>query len=107
MFGVPPNTLPANGKMYIRIFCYWILLHQNMSFKTIIGGFNGAFWWFGVLSEDQVFFSFFIIHQNYLVALIDLLLVNSALLWQTEASHESEISHKWAKCASFTLTLTQ
>ena len=52
MFGVPPNTLPM--VRYIRIFCYWV--HLNMSFKTIFGGFNGAFCWFGVLSEDQEFF---------------------------------------------------
>ena len=24
-----------------------------MSFKTIAGGFNGAFWWYGPLSKDQ------------------------------------------------------
>ena len=59
MFGVPPNTLPV--VMCIRIFCYWVLYHYNMSFKTIFGGVNGAFWWFGVLSEDQ--------EKNCLVAL--------------------------------------
>ena len=42
MFGVPPNTLPL--VIYIGIFCYWVLLHYNMSFKTIAGGFSGAFW---------------------------------------------------------------
>ena len=51
MFGVPPNTLPL--VIYIGIFCYWVLLHYNMSFKTIAGGFNGAFWWYGPLSEDR------------------------------------------------------
>ena len=50
MFGVPPNTLPL--VIYIGIFSYWVLLHYNMSFKTIAGGFNGAFWWYGPLSED-------------------------------------------------------
>ena len=40
MFGVPPNTLPL--VIYIGIFCYWVLLHYTMSFKTIAGGFNGA-----------------------------------------------------------------
>ena len=25
-----------------------------MSLKTIAGGFNGAFWWYGPLSEDQL-----------------------------------------------------
>ena len=48
MFGVLPNTLPL--VIYIGIFCYWVLLHYNMSFKTIAGGFNGAFWWYGPLS---------------------------------------------------------
>ena len=36
---------------YIGIFCYWV--HYNMSFKTIAGGFNGAFCWYGPLSEDR------------------------------------------------------
>ena len=53
MFGVPPNTLPL--VIYIGIFCYWVLLHYNISFKTIAGGFNGAFWWYGPLSEDWEF----------------------------------------------------
>ena len=51
MFEVPPNTLPL--VIYIAIFCYWVLLHYNMSFKTIAGGFNVAFWWYGPLSEDR------------------------------------------------------
>ena len=38
-----------------------------MSFKTIAGGFNGAFWWYGPLSEDQE--NFEQIYQNYLVTL--------------------------------------
>ena len=42
MFGVPPEH-SAIGNMYIGIFCYWVLLHYNVSFKTIAGGFNGAF----------------------------------------------------------------
>ena len=33
MFGVLPNTLPL--VIYIEIFCYWVLLHYNMSLKTI------------------------------------------------------------------------
>ena len=41
MLGVPPNTLPL--VIYIGIFCYWELVHYNMSFKTIAGGFSGAF----------------------------------------------------------------
>ena len=36
MLGVPPNTLPL--VIYIGIFCYWVLLHYNMSFKTIADG---------------------------------------------------------------------
>ena len=36
MFGVPPNTLPL--VIYTGIFCYWVLLHHNMSFKTIAVG---------------------------------------------------------------------
>ena len=51
MLGVPPNTLPL--VIYIGMFCYWVLLHYNMSFKTIAGRFNGASWWYGPLSEDQ------------------------------------------------------
>ena len=37
-----------------------------MSFKTVAGGFNGAFWWCGPLSEDQEILKQ--IYQNYLVA---------------------------------------
>ena len=70
MFGVPPNTLPL--VIYIGIFCYWVLLHYNMSFKTIAGGFNGALWWYGPLSEDREKFKQ--IYQNYLVALINMTL---------------------------------
>ena len=53
MFGVPPNTWPL--VLYIGIFCYWAL-HYSMSFETIAGVFNGAFWWYGPLSEDQEIF---------------------------------------------------
>ena len=74
MFGVPPNTLPL--VIYIGIFCYWVLLHYNMSFKTIASGFNGAFWWYGPLSEDREFF--LKIYQNYLVALKGILHYNKA-----------------------------
>ena len=49
-----------------------------MSFKTIAGGFNGAFWWYGPLSEDQEFLKQ--IYQNYLVALI-------LFCWRTRAMH--------------------
>ena len=37
-----------------------------MSFKTIAGGFNGAFWWYGPLSEDQEILKQ--IYQNYNVS---------------------------------------
>ena len=63
ILGVPPNILPL--VIYIGIFCYWVLLHYNMSFKTIAGGFDGACWWYGPLSEDQEKFEQ--IYQNYLV----------------------------------------
>ena len=76
MFGVPPNTVPM--VMYIGIFCYLVLLHYNMSFKTIAGGFNGAFWWYGPLSEDWE--HFLQIYQNYLVALITQNSFNASLL---------------------------
>ena len=36
-----PRTLCQ--MLLIGIFCYWVLLHYNISFKTIAGGFNGAF----------------------------------------------------------------
>ena len=54
MLGAPPPPLEhaAIGR-FLGIFCYWVLLHYNMSFKTIAGGFNGAFLWYGPLSEDQ------------------------------------------------------
>ena len=38
-----------------------------MSFKTIAGGYNGVFWWYGPFSEDQEFLKQ--IYQNYPVAL--------------------------------------
>ena len=65
MFGVPPNTLPL--VTYIGIFCYWVLVHYNMSFKTIAGGFNGAFRWYGPLPVERE--NFKQIYQNYLMAL--------------------------------------
>ena len=54
MLGVPPNTLPL--VIYIGIFCYWVLLQYNMSFKTIAAGFSGAFCCYGPLSEDRDIF---------------------------------------------------
>ena len=50
-----------------------------MSFKTIAGGFNGAFWWYGPLSEDQEILKQ--IYQNYLVALKYLLFSPMKLLF--------------------------
>ena len=47
IFGIPPNTLQL--VIYIGIFCYWVLLHYNMSFKTIAG----AFWWYFVKIEKK------------------------------------------------------
>ena len=82
IFGVPLNTLPL--VIYIGIFCYWVLLHYNMSFKTIAGGFNGAFWWYGPLSEDQEKFEQ--IYQNYLVAL--------TMITKTMSSNWKECLHK-------------
>ena len=64
----PPEHSAIGINVHVGIFCYWVLLHYNMSFKTIAGGFNGAFWWYGPLSEDQEYF--FKFYQNYLVALI-------------------------------------
>ena len=58
MLGVPPPPPPqhsAIGNIHSDFCCYWVLLHYNMSFKTIAGGFNGAFWWYGPLSEDREF----------------------------------------------------
>ena len=64
MFGGPPPPPP-------RTLCHRdiLLLHYNMSFKTIADGFNGAFWWYGPFSEDQDIF-LKQIYQNYLVALM-------------------------------------
>ena len=54
MLGVSPNTLPL--VIYIGIFCYSVLLQHSMSFKTIAGGFNGAFWWYGPEGGTQIWF---------------------------------------------------
>ena len=60
MFGVPPNTLPLVIiyrdnilVIYRDILLLGIITLYNVSFKTIAGGFNGAFWWYGPLSEDR------------------------------------------------------
>ena len=65
MFGVPPNNLPL--VMYIGIFCYWVLLHYNMSFKTIPGSFTGVS--DGIVHFLKIEKKVRLIHQNYLVAL--------------------------------------
>ena len=46
----PPPEHSAIGNIHVLL---GILLHCNMSFKTIAGDFNGAFWWYGQLSEDR------------------------------------------------------
>ena len=53
MLGVPPNTLPLVIYIGDIILYYRVLLHYDMPFKTIAGEFNGAFWWYGPLSEDR------------------------------------------------------
>ena len=52
MFGVPPEH-SAIDNIQRDILLLGIVIHYNMSFKTIAGGFNGAFWWYGPLSEDR------------------------------------------------------
>ena len=42
MLGGPPEH-SAIGNIHRDISLNWVLLHYNMSFKTIAGGFNGAF----------------------------------------------------------------
>ena len=83
----PPPEHYAIGNIH-GIFCYWVLLHYNMSFKTIAGGFNGAFWWYGPLSEDREKCQQ--IYQNYLVALnikwSNLLHANYCKHWLYQAS---------------------
>ena len=73
MLGVPPppehSVIGNNYKEYFAIGYPW--LHYSMSFKTIVGGFNGAFWWYGPLSEDREILKQ--IFQNYHVALRELL----------------------------------
>ena len=54
MFGVPPNTLPyIHTCRDILLLGVISLLHYKTSFKTMAGKFNGAFWWYGPLFEDQ------------------------------------------------------
>ena len=52
MFRGPPEH-SAIGNIHRDILLLGIITLQYMSFKTIAGGFNGAFWWHGPLSEDQ------------------------------------------------------
>ena len=42
----------AIGNMHRDILLLGTLLQYNMSFKKIADGFNGAFWWYGPLSQD-------------------------------------------------------
>ena len=71
----------------VGIFCYWVLLHYNMSLKTIAGGFNGAFWWYGPLSEDREQFKQ--IYRNYLVALKRLCMCLTYFVVHYNEAHES------------------
>ena len=61
-----PSEHTANGNVHTDILLLGIIALELVN-QFFFGGFNGAFWWFGVLSEDQDFFCW--IHQNYLVAL--------------------------------------
>ena len=45
----------ANGNVHTDILLLGIIALEHV-IQTIFGGFNGAFWWFGVLSEDWEFF---------------------------------------------------
>ena len=53
-----PPEHSATGNIHRDILLLGIITLQvyNMSFQTIAGGFNGAFRWYGPLSEDQEFF---------------------------------------------------
>ena len=51
MFGVPPNTLPLVN-IHRDILLLGIITLKHV-IQTIAGGFNGAFWWYGPLSEDR------------------------------------------------------
>ena len=50
-----PLEHTANGNVHTDILLLGIIALEH-SFKTIFGGFNSAFWWFGVLSEDREHF---------------------------------------------------
>ena len=49
----PPNTLPMVMYTYTDILQLGIIALEHVIQKKKNGGFNGAFWRFGVLSEDQ------------------------------------------------------
>ena len=49
--GSPPPKHSAIGNIHRDILLLGIITY-NMSFKTIADRFNGAFWWYGPLSED-------------------------------------------------------
>ena len=67
-----------------------------MSFKTIAGRFNGAFRWYGALSEDQE--NFYQIYQNYLVVLIQQVTAGVMYLFgklcHQPISHRQYVKHK-------------
>ena len=50
MFGVTEHS--AIGNIHRDILLLGIITLQHV-FQTIAGGFNGAFWWYGPLSEDR------------------------------------------------------
>ena len=54
MFGVPPEH-SAIGNIHRDILLLGIITLQHVIQlgKTFAGGFNGAFWWYGPLSEDR------------------------------------------------------
>ena len=47
-----PPEHTANGDVHTDILLLDIIALEHV-IQIFFGGFNGAFWWFGVLSEDQ------------------------------------------------------
>ena len=76
MFG-SPRTLCQIFKGYFVTGYYYSM--YNMSFKTIAGGFNGAFWRYGPLSEDLEEKKLKI-YQNYIVACWLVLIYNTLII---------------------------
>ena len=65
MFGVPPEH-SAIGNIHRDILLLCVITLQNV-IQNNCRRFNGAFWWYGPLSEDRE--NIDQIYQNYLVAL--------------------------------------